>query len=74
MTKFPWAYAFQIIAFCIGWGMASESEHPLGAFVWNWALWAGIFWFVGYLINGGNRAGRSSGEGPGSGNSGSGGA
>lgn len=65
---FPWAKAFQIFAFLIGWNAATKSQHPIGAFLSNWALWAAIFWFVGHLINSNGKS-SSSGEGPGSGNS-----
>lgn len=67
-----WSFAFQVLAFCIGWGAALDSDHPFGAFIFNWALWALVFWFVGLLLSK-SAKGRSSGEGPGSGSAGGGG-
>lgn len=72
MKNIPWSFIFQVLAFCIGWGAALDNPHPIGAFLWNWALWAFVFWFVNYMIHANGRVSKSSGEGPGSGNSGGG--
>ena len=73
MRGFPWAFSFQVLAFCIGWGAALDNPHPIGAFIGNWVLWALVFWFIGYMIASNTKSGSSSGEGPGSGSAGGGG-
>lgn len=69
MRNFEWSGAFQILAFCLGWGAALDSPHPVGAFFGTWFFAAAVFWYLGVLISHGSRSGKPSGEGPGSENS-----